>query len=234
MYEGAMYYSGYGEWLFALLGVMLLSFIAQSSVQRTFQKYSKIQASSRIQASVLAKELLLNKASSVQVVAVAGRLTDHYNPKTNVVGLSQAVYNESSVAALAVAAHEIGHVMQYEQHYVPIVVRNAILPIANIGSQAAPFVVLLGLLMGFFQLAMFGVILFGAMLVFQIVTLPVEFNASSRAIEMLEGGGYLSYDEIGQAKRVLRAASFTYVVGALASLVTLLRLLAMARGSRRR
>ncbi|HPY37522.1 MAG TPA: zinc metallopeptidase [Clostridia bacterium] len=234
MYPGSMYYYGYGEWLFAIVGVMLLSFIAQSSVKRTFYKYSRIPASSRIQASALAKELLFNKASKVKVVPVQGSLTDHYNPKTGTVGLSQAVYSESSVAALAVAAHEIGHVLQYEQKYVPIVVRNAILPVANIGSQAAPFIVLIGLLMGFFQLAMFGVILFGAMLLFQIVTLPVEFNASARAIEMLEGGGYLSYDEIGQAKKVLRAASFTYVVGALASLVTLLRLLAMARGSRRR
>ncbi len=170
----------------------------------------------------------------MQITPVQGRLTDHFDPRTNIVGLSEAVYNDNSVAALAVAAHEIGHVMQYETGYIPFRVRNAILPVASFGSQAAPFIVIIGLIMSSYNLAMFGVILFAGMLLFQVVTLPVEFNASRRAIEMLESGGYLSYDEAPQAKAVLRAAALTYVVAALASLVTLLRLLGMASRTRRR
>lgn len=234
MFYNPLYYYGYDGWmLLALIGVLVLSLIAQSSVQRTFQKYARVPASAGVPAVTVARDLLRQEGSPVQVTSVQGSLTDHFNPKTNIVGLSQSVYNERSVAALAVAAHEIGHVMQYEQGYVPIRIRNAILPVANISSQAAPFIVIAGLLFGSFNLAMFGVILFGAMLLFQVITLPVEFNASSRAIEMLESGGYLSYDEVPQAKRVLRAAAFTYVVAALASLVTLLRLLNIAGRTRR-
>lgn len=234
MFYNPLYLYGYDGWmLLALIGVLVLSLIAQSSVQRTFRKYARVPASAGVPAVTVARDLLRQEGSPVQVTSVQGSLTDHFNPKTNIVGLSQNVYNERSVAALAVAAHEIGHVMQYEQGYVPIRIRNAILPVANISSQAAPFIVIAGLLFGSFNLAMFGVILFGAMLLFQIITLPVEFNASSRAIEMLEGGGYLSYDEVPQAKRVLRAAAFTYVVAALASLVTLLRLLNIAGRTRR-
>jgi Zn-dependent membrane protease YugP len=124
--------------------------------------------------------------------------------------------------------------MQYEQGYVPIKLRNAVLPVARFGSAAAPFIVLGGMLLGIYDLAMVGVILFGAVFAFQLITLPVELNASSRAIEMLSSGGYLSYDEATGAKRVLRAASMTYVVATLSSALTLLRFLLLARGSRRR
>ncbi|MEL7602237.1 MAG: zinc metallopeptidase [Bacillota bacterium] len=230
-----LFYYGYdGYLLFALIGVFILSMIAQAGVQRTFAKYAQVKASAGISASSVARELLRREGSPVQVTPVQGRLTDHFDPRSNIVGLSEAVYNDNSVAALAVAAHEIGHVMQYETGYIPIRVRNAILPVASFGSQAAPFIVIIGLIMSSYNLAMFGVILFAAMLLFQVVTLPVEFNASHRAIEMLEGGGYLSYDEVPQAKAVLRAAALTYVVAALASLVTLLRLLGMAGRTRRR
>ncbi len=230
-----MYFYGYNGYLiFALIGVLILSAVAQSSVRKTFQKYAQVRASAGVSASSVARELLRREGSVAQVEPVQGRLTDHFDPRSNIVGLSEAVFNDNSVAALAVAAHEIGHVMQYETGYVPIRIRNAILPVANFGSQAAPFIVIIGLLMSSFNLAIFGVILFGAMLLFQVVTLPVELNASHRAIEMLEGGGYLSYDEAPQAKAVLRAAAFTYVVAALASLVTLLRLLSMANSTRRR
>lgn len=225
---------GYDSTILLVLGAMVLAFLAQAGVQRTFRKYAEVTASINKPAFHIAQELLRREGSLVQVTPVGGQLTDHYNPKTNIVGLSEAVYQERSVAAIAVAAHEIGHVMQYEQGYVPIRLRNAILPVANFGSQAAPWIVIAGLLFSNYRLALLGVILFGAMLLFQVVTLPVEFNASSRAIEMLSSGGYLSYEEVPQAKKVLRAAAFTYVVAALMSLANFVRLLSIANRSRRR
>jgi len=234
MYISPLMFAGYDGWLLpALLGVLLLSFWAQSRVQNTFKKYSKVPASRGVPACSVANALLRNENSTVQVTPVGGNLTDHFDPRTNIVGLSEAVYNDNSVAAVAVAAHEIGHVMQYEEGYLPIRLRNAVLPVANIGSMAAPWIVIAGLLFGSYKLSLIGVILFGAMLLFQVVTLPVEFNASSRGIEMLQSGGFLSYDEVPQAKAVLRAAAFTYVVAALASLVSFLRLLSIANRGRR-
>lgn len=220
--------------LLALIGVMILGFIAQGTVKRTFARYSTMKSSFGRSASEVAGRLLSDAGSGVTITRVGGRLTDHFDPRTRVVGLSEQVYDSDSVAALAVAAHEIGHVMQYEQNYVPIRIRNAILPVASFGSQAAPFIVIIGLILGSFDLAFAGVILFGAVLVFQLVTLPVEFNASHRAIEMLTSGGYLGYDEANGAKRVLRAAAMTYVVAALATAVTLLRFLMLANRGRRR
>lgn len=230
-------YFGYGGsdsiYLIALLVIMVLSFTAQSKVQRTFSKYAQESVSSGLSAEAVAARLLASHNSSVQITPVEGTLTDHFNPKTNVVGLSTQVYGSNSISAVAVAAHEIGHVMQYESNYSPIRLRNAILPVASIGSQAAPWIVILGLLMSSYQVAMIGVILFGAMLLFQVVTLPVEFNASSRALRMLEEGNYISYDESDKAKQVLNAAAMTYVLAALASFVSFLRLLNIANRARR-
>ncbi|OQB24273.1 MAG: putative neutral zinc metallopeptidase [Firmicutes bacterium ADurb.Bin182] len=229
------FYYGYDSVLIiALLGVMVLGFIAQASVNTTFKKYSAVRSQSGMSAANVAQKLLQNAGSSVQITRVGGALTDHFDPKNNIVGLSEAVYSSDSVAALAVGAHEIGHVMQYEEGYAPIRMRNAILPIAQFGSSAAPFIVIGGMLFGSYDLAMIGVILFAAVFAFQMITLPVELNASSRAIEMLSAGGFLSYDETAGAKKVLRAASMTYVVATLSAALTLLRLLLIARGSRRR
>ncbi len=230
-----MYYgSGDGVYVLLLLVVMALSLFAQSKVQRTFSQYAKTPVASGRRAEQIAAELLRRHNSGVQITAVEGALTDHFNPKTNVVGLSAQVYGQSSVAAVAVAAHEIGHVMQYEENYAPIRLRNAVLPVASIGSSVAPWIVILGLMMGSFNLAMAGVVLFGAMLLFQVVTLPVEFNASSRALRMLEEGNYISYEESDGARKVLRAAAMTYVWAAVASLVSFLRLLSLANRTRRR
>lgn len=227
------YGSGDGVYLILLLIIMGLSMVAQGRVQRTFNQYAQRPASCGKTADRVAQELLDKNNSPVQITSVSGSLTDHFNPKTGVVGLSQQVYGSNSVAALAVAAHEIGHVLQYESGYSPIRLRNAVLPVASIGSQAAPWIVLLGLFMGSYNLAMVGVILFGAMLLFQVVTLPVEFNASARGLRMLEEGNYLSYDESDGARAVLKAAAMTYVLAALASLVSFLRLFAIAQRSRR-
>jgi len=232
-----MYYgNGSGDIIYVilLLAVMGISLFAQSKVQRTFDKYAQTPVSSGIPAEEIARQLLNRANSPVQITSVQGELTDHFDPKNNVVGLSQQVYGRSSIAAVAVAAHEIGHVMQYQEGHSPIRLRNAILPVAAIGSRAAPWIVILGLMMGSYNLAMVGVVLFGAMLAFQVVTLPVEFNASSRALRMLEEGNYITYEESDGAKRVLNAAAMTYVWAAVASLISFLRLLAMARRSRRR
>ena len=230
-------YFGYGSgdsiYIILLLVVMGISFYAQSKVQRTFTQFSQTYVSSGLRAEEIAQQLLNRANSTVQIQPVQGSLTDHYDPRSGVVGLSTQVYGQSSIAAIAVAAHEIGHVMQYQEGYAPIRLRNAILPVANIGSYAAPWIVILGLMMGSYNLSMIGVVLFGAMLVFQVVTLPVEFNASSRALRMLEEGNYISYEESDGAKKVLNAAAMTYVWAAVASLISFLRLLAMANRSRR-
>ena len=230
-------YFGYGQgdgiYIILLLAVMGISLYAQSKVQRTFMKFSETYVSSGLRAEEIAQQLLNRANSTVQIQPVQGSLTDHYDPKSGIVGLSTQVYGQSSIAAIAVAAHEIGHVLQYQEGYAPIRLRNAILPVASIGSYAAPWIVILGLMMGSFNLAMIGVVLFGAMLVFQVVTLPVEFNASSRALRMLEEGNYITYEESDGAKKVLNAAAMTYVWAAVASLISFLRLLAMANRSRR-
>lgn len=231
MYLG--YGSGDGIYIILLIAVMGISLYAQNKVQRTFSKYSETFVSSGLHAEEIAQQLLNRANSPVQIQPVQGALTDHYDPRSGIVGLSTQVYGQRSIAAIAVAAHEIGHVLQYQEGYAPIRLRNAILPVASIGSYAAPWIVILGLMMGSFNLAMVGVVLFGAMLVFQVVTLPVEFNASSRALRMLEEGNYITYEESDGAKKVLNAAAMTYVWAAVASLISFLRLLAMANRSRR-
>lgn len=220
---------------FALLILMVVSLFAQGRVQRVFQKYANEPAASGKTAESVAYELLARYgAGNVRIEPVSGALTDHYNPKTDVVGLSQAVYGERSVSALAVAAHEIGHVLQHEEGYLPIRIRNAVLPAASIGSNLAPWIVILGLFLGSYNLSMVGVVLFGAVLAFQLATLPAELNASSRALRMLEDGGYVDYSQSDDAKKVLRAAAMTYVLATLAALVSFLRLYSIAASSRRR
>ena len=226
-------YYGYDTLFLAVIVVFILGIWAQIRVKNTYKKYSQEYASSGVTAANMAERMLSEHGSSVQVTMIPGSLTDNYNPRTGLVSLSQGTYGSTSVAALAVAAHEIGHVMQHQEGYIPIRIRNAILPAASIGSTAAPYIVILGAIMGSYNLAMIGVYLFLAMLIFQIVTLPVELNASSRALRMLEEGGYVTYEESDAAKRVLRAAAMTYVLAALASLVNFLRLLSLASRTRR-
>ncbi|MDO4572224.1 MAG: zinc metallopeptidase [Clostridia bacterium] len=230
-------YGYYGStdsiYLIALLLVFVVSIWAQGRVQKVFNRYANVPTAAGLSAERVAQALLSRAGSSAQITPVQGSLTDHFNPKTGVVGLSEQVYGSSSVSAVAVAAHEIGHVIQYQEGYGPIRLRNAILPVAAIGSRLAPWIVILGVVFSSFNLAMAGVILFGAMLVFQLATLPVEFNASGRALRMLEEGNYISYEESDAAKKVLRAAAMTYVLAALASFITFLRLLSIAGRSRR-
>ena len=229
----AMPYFYYDSMLWVVLAVAVIGMIASSRVQSTFRKYSNMPARTGLRACDVAQRMLLYGGSNAQLTRVSGALTDHFNPKTNTVGLSEAVFDQSSVAALAVAAHEIGHVMQYQEGYTPIRVRNALVPVANIGSAVSPYLVLLGVIMGNYSLAVFGALLFGGILMFQLVTLPVEFNASRRAMETLDKDHILEGDELRGARKVLSAAAMTYVVAALSAFVSFLRLFMIANRSRR-
>ena len=227
---------------FLAIAVFLLSLLAQSRVSRVFRKYAQVRTARGIPASQLAYELLQKNGLYLPIQRVSGELTDHFDPKQQIVGLSDVVYDSDSVSAFAVAAHEIGHVLQHNEDYAPMRFRSAILPVANIGCRIGPFLVLGGLMLSLltswagnvgYYIAMFGVVLYGVMLLFQLVTLPVEFNASRRGLDMLTGGGYVTEDELPGAKKMLRAAAMTYVLAALGSLITVFRLFTIAQSSRR-
>lgn len=241
-YANEYYYTrgadgSYTYLLLAALAIMVLGVIAQTRVQSTFRKYSEMYSSSGMTAASAATNLLASNGSGVRVAQIPGTLTDNYNPKAGCVSLSQSVYSSTSIAAIAVAAHECGHVMQYESGYFPIKLRNSILPVANLGARFSYLLVILGIFMGSFGyiVSLVGVGLFAFAFIFQLLTLPVELNASQRALDMLTSAGYIRGGEEEQAaKKVLRAAAFTYFVAVLSSAVSLLRLIAIANSSRRR
>lgn len=214
--------------------LMVFSSLASSTVARKFNKYATVRISCNKSARQVAQELLSRAGSNVEIRQISGSLTDNYNPSKGVVSLSQATYASTSVSAVAVAAHEIGHVMQYQEGYGPIRFRNALLPTANIGSTFAPYLVVFGLLLRSSSLAVIGVVLYFTMFLFQAITLPVELDASRRALSMLQEGGYITMDETDKAKEVLKAAAMTYFFAALGSLVSFLRLFSMAMRTRRR
>ncbi len=220
--------------MLALIVVFFLSLIAQGKVKRVFRRYNTVPGARSIPAYQAAQEMLSDNGCSVTVHPVQGTLTDHYDPRNDTVGLSTEVYDSTSVAALAIAAHEIGHVLQYQENYAPIRWRTAILPTANIGSTFGPYLILLGLLCNIYPLAVAGLALYGAMFLFQLVTLPVEFNASQRGLELLDRGGYIDPGCRTDAKKVLNAAAWTYVLAALGSLLSFLRFFMLVNGSRRR
>jgi len=223
--------------------IMFLSLFAQAHVQSVFQRYAQKPTARGIYGGQLAQELLMQNGLTLPIQPVAGELTDHFDPKNQVVGLSEAVYGSNSVSAYAVAAHEIGHVMQYQEDHPLMRIRSAILPAANLGSRIGPLLVMGGILISAFvsaagnagyYVALAGVALYAAVLLFQLVTLPVEFDASRRGLEMLTAGAYLTDEELPGAKKMLRAAALTYVLAALGSFVTVMRLLSFARSARRR
>ena len=212
----------------------ILSLIASFGVKRTFAKYSEVKNARGMTGRDAARQILdRNGLGNVNIEHVAGDLTDHFDPKANVIRLSDATYNSTSVAAIGVAAHEAGHAVQHAVGYKPIKVRNSIVPFVNIGSWLSKPLFFIGLLMGLEQLAFLGVILFSAVLVFQLVTLPVEFNASSRALEILDSTGMLSVTEVKQAGKVLKAAAMTYVAAVASTALQLLRLLLILNNRRR-
>lgn len=217
-----------------LIVVFILSLFCQGRVKSVFDRYNNIPGMRGVSAAQAASNMLSERGYDVKVVPVSGTLTDHYDPTNNTVGLSTEVYSQESVSALAVAAHEIGHVCQYMDGYAPISIRSSILPVAKVGSTAGPYIIIIGLIANISIIKYVGLYLYCAMLLFQLVTLPVEFNASNRGLRMLEEGGYVSNQDMPAAKAVLRAAAMTYVLSALSTLVSVLRFLALINGNKRR
>lgn len=223
-------YYGY-DWTMILVAAgAVLCMLASMHVNTTYARYSRMAAACGLTGADVARLILeRNGVTDVQVQHVSGNLTDHYDPSKQVVNLSDAVYGSRSVAALGVAAHECGHVMQHEEGYTPLQFRTALVPIANFGSNAGIWIVLLSLILGLSStLTTIGIVLFSMGVLFQLVTLPVEFNASHRALVMLEQYGVLGTDENRKARAVLRAAALTYVAAAASSILQLLRLVLLS------
>ena len=216
-------------YLILVVPALLISLWAQLKVKSTFNRYEQVYARQGITAAQAARRILdQNGLYGVRIEMTGGKLTDHYDPRTNVIRLSQSVYNSPSVAALGVAAHEAGHAVQYGVNYLPIKIRNGLVPITNICSSLSIPLVIIGFIMSARPLVIAGILLFAAVAVFQFVTLPVEFNASRRAIAVLGESGMLDEGELQGAKRVLSAAAMTYVAALLVSLAQLLRLVLLA------
>ena len=234
------YYYGF-DWTYLVLVLpcILLSLWASSNVNSTFKKYSKQFSSRRLTGAEAAQRVLsANGVRGVRIDRVSGNLTDHFDPKTNVIRLSDSVYDSTSTAAIGVACHEAGHAVQYAENYAPIKVRAAIIPLTNFGSKIAMPLILLGILCTFLgsfsdTLVYMGIAAFGMSLVFQIVTLPVEFNASRRAMEAIETANILTEEEQRGARKTLTAAALTYVAATAVALAQLLRLIMIFGGRRR-
>ena len=231
-------YGGSGLWM--LLICAAFAMWASWNVNSTFKKYAKQFSRRGLTGAQAAQRVLsANGVTGVQIERVGGSLTDHFDPKTNVIRLSDSVYDSASTAAIGVACHEAGHAVQYAHDYAPIRLRAAIIPVTNFGTKIAWPLMLLGVLLSsmsyaFYNLVYVGIACFSLSLVFQLITLPVEFNASRRAVRAIEEGGILYEDELAGAKKTLRAAALTYVAAAATSLVQLLRLIAIYGGRRRR
>ena len=213
----------------------LISALVSAKMNATFSKYRKVRSYCGMTGAQAAQRILSSAGIyDVRIEHVSGKLTDHYDPSNKVLRLSDAVYGNTSIAAIGVAAHECGHAVQHARNYVPLSVRSAIVPVANFGSQLSWPLFLAGLIFSFRPLLMIGILLFCAALLFQIVTLPVEFNASARALRMLDETGIMGRQEIRGTKKVLRAAAMTYVAAVIGSLLQLLRLLILSGAFRKR
>ena len=237
------YYYGF-DWTYLVLVLpcVILSMWASANVNSTFRKYSTQLSSRRITGAQAAQRVLMaNGVQGVNIQRISGNLTDHYDPKTNVIRLSDNVFDNTSTAAIGVACHEAGHAVQYAQSYAPIKLRAAVIPVTNLGSRLAMPLILIGLLLSYlgnfsYLLVYAGIACFGLSLVFQLVTLPVEFNASRRAMEAISSGNLLTEEEQKGARKTLTAAALTYVAATATALAQLLRLLVLFgdRGNRRR
>ena len=239
MYYPSYYYGFDWTYLVLVLPCILLSLWASSNVNSTFKKYSRQYSSRRLTGAEAAQRVLMaNGVRGVRIERVSGNLTDHYDPRTNVIRLSDSVYSDTSTAAIGVACHEAGHAVQYAENYAPIKVRAAIIPLTNFGSKIAMPLILAGILMTFLgsfsdTLVYLGIAAFGMSLVFQIVTLPVEFDASRRAMQAIESANILTEEEQRGARKTLKAAALTYVAATAVALAQLLRLIILFSGRRR-
>lgn len=220
-----MYYGIDSLYLILVLPAILFSFWAQTKVKGTFSRYEKVRSYSGYTGADVARRILDdNGLYNVKIEHIAGALTDHYDPRDEVIRLSNSVYGSNSIAALGVAAHEVGHAIQHATGYAPLGIRNTIIPITNFGSKLSVPLIFLGFLLNSTPLIGIGIIAFATVTFFQLITLPVEFNASSRAMRTLYNDGILQGEEVDQTKKVLDAAALTYVAALLVSAAQLLRL----------
>lgn len=231
-------YYGYGYYdpMYILIIIScVIALIAQVKVKSTYNRYSKVASSKGMTGAMVAEQLLRSQGIyDVSVQRISGSLTDNYNPRYKTLNLSDSVYNSTSVAAIGVAAHETGHAIQHAQGYGPLSFRTALFPFANIGSRLSWIFIIAGLIFGSTNVLVdIGILMFSLAVLFQLVTLPVEFNASSRALKLLESEGYLNGDENRQARKVLTAAAMTYVAAAATAILQLLRLIYLFGGRRR-
>lgn len=226
-------YGYFDSTMIVLIPALLISFWAQTKITATFKKYSKVYSNKGYSASEVARMLLDESGLyDINIERVSGNLTDHYDPKNRVLRLSDTVYNSTSVASIGVAAHEVGHAIQHKESYGPLIFRNTIVPAVNIGSSFSWILFFLGLVLGFPSLTTIGILLFSGVVLFQLITLPVEFDASSRALRILQDRNILVNDEITSARKVLNAAGMTYVAATLMALSQLFRLILLSNRNR--
>lgn len=228
-------YGYYFDWTYILILIAaVISIIAQIRVNTTFKKYSRVASASGITGAQAADMILKSQGIyDVTIRHVAGNLTDHYDPRNRTLNLSDSVYSAHSVAAVGVAAHECGHAIQHAKGYTPLGLRSALVPVANLGSKLSWLFILAGMLFSFnHTLIVIGIIMFSLAVLFQIVTLPVEFNASSRALQLLESNGILYQNEVSMTRKVLSAAALTYVAAAASAVLQLVRLILLFGGNR--
>ena len=226
----------YGDWsLIVVLPALIFTLWAQMSVRSAYRQYSQVRNSHGMTGADAARRILnQNGLHHIRIEAVRGEMTDHYDPRAGVIRLSEGVYNNASVAAVGIAAHEAGHAVQHATAYGALKLRNSIIPVCRFGSIAAMPLFIIGLLVASDALMTVGILAYAAVTLFQLITLPVEFNASHRAMKAIEGWGYMSDAETDGSRRVLRAAAMTYVAALATSLLTLLRLLLIFSGGRNR
>ncbi|MDR2429111.1 MAG: zinc metallopeptidase [Candidatus Margulisbacteria bacterium] len=227
-----MYYFGNDPFFLLIIVTLGLSLLAQWKVQSTYARYAKVAAARGLAAEEVARQILSHYGVSIPIQQVAGNLTDHYDPRRKTLNLSSGVYGSRSIAAYGIAAHEAGHAIQHAKAYSPLMFRNWFYPVAALGSNLGPWLFIIGIFAGVAQLIDLGIIFFAAAVIFSIVTLPVEFDASRRAISALRSDAYLSTTELRGAKNVLDAAALTYVAATLMAVLQFVRLLFL-RNSRR-
>ena len=219
---------------FLVVLAIIFSYVIQFRLKSTFSKYSKVFSRNNVPANVIARQILDSYGLQHIVVRhIDGDLTDHFDPRSNEVALSDATFFSTSVAAIGVAAHEVGHAIQHNKKYLPIKIRSLFVPIAQIGSKGWIILFMLGMLMGIPIFVDIGIILFGCVVLFQLLTLPVEFDASKRALSVIRKQGLLESDEIGGARKTLNAAAMTYIAGLMVALTQLIRLIALSNNRRR-
>lgn len=220
-------------YLWLIIPALILSIWAQARVRGTYNKYSKVRSKNGYTGAMTARRILdENDLYDIDIAAAKGTLTDNYNPGKRVVNLSESVHSSTSIAAIGVAAHETGHALQDRDGYGPLKIRSFLVPVANIGSMAGPYIVIFGLILSMNFLIELGIVLFSAAVLFYLITLPVELNASKRAMELIETKGIIERDELPLVKKVLNAAAFTYIAAAISAVLTLLRLVLISRNRR--